>query len=131
MRRVVLDTNVLVSALWSKQSNPNKVAEMVFTNELTLYLNQKILEEYFEVLYRDKFGFPEEKVSALLHEISKRGIFADSVQSIIHFADESDRKFHDIAKSNNAVLVTGNLKHYPNESFIMNPYDFLHTLGNE
>jgi len=38
--------------------------------------------------------------------------------------DESDRTFYDTAKTCGAVLVTGNMRHYPSESFIMTPAKF-------
>ena len=145
MRRVVLDTNVLVSALWSKQGNPYKIVEMIFANKVTPYLNGEIIEEYCEVLFRDKLRLPKDKVFSLLQEITKNSIFvqnkelanlkiniehktkfcAESVLSKVLFTDESDRKFYDTAKSNEAILITGNKKHFPDESFILSPFEFL------
>jgi hypothetical protein len=61
-----------------------------------------------------------------MQEIKNNGVKASAVSSSITFADESDRKFYDLAKTNEALLITGNLKHYPCEGFIMNPSDFLH-----
>ena len=125
MRRVVLDTNILVSALWSKQGNPYKIVEMIFTNDITPHFNDEIIEEYYEVLFRAKLNFPENKVLSLLHEITKKGIFVKSVISDVLLIDESDRKFYDAAKTNEALLITGNLKHYPDEPFILTPHEFL------
>ena len=125
MRLVVIDTNILVSALWSNDGNPFKIVEMIFTNEITPCLNSDILDEYSEVLHRKKLGFPAGKVKDLLGEITKNGIFLSSDKSTIKFVDESDRKFFDLAKSNNAVLITGNIKHYPLEQFVLNPHDYL------
>jgi predicted nucleic acid-binding protein len=39
--------------------------------------------------------------------------------------DEEDRKFYNVAKSSGAFLITGNIKHFPPESFIVTPADFL------
>ena len=39
--------------------------------------------------------------------------------------DESDRIFYDTAKESKSILISGNLKHFPNEEFIMLPADFL------
>jgi putative PIN family toxin of toxin-antitoxin system len=125
MTKVVLDTNVLVSALWSNNGNPHEIVKSIFTNEITPYYNDDIIEEYHEVLSRTKLKFPEDKVESLMQEIKNNGVKANSVTSNLTFADESDRKFYDIAKTNEATLITGNLKHYPCESFIMNPSDFL------
>jgi len=39
--------------------------------------------------------------------------------------DESDRKFYDLHKAANAILITGNIKHFPKESTIIKPADFI------
>ncbi|MCL2079545.1 MAG: putative toxin-antitoxin system toxin component, PIN family [Oscillospiraceae bacterium] len=125
MQKVVIDTNILVSALWSQQGNPYKIARMVFTNEIVPYFDSEIIEEYHEVLFRPKLNFPKNKVLSLLNEIVKSGVFSEAVVGDTVFTDESDRKFFDMAKANGAVLITGNTKHYPNESFVLTPHEFL------
>ena len=57
MHKVVLDTNVLVSAFWSKQGNPYKILEMFFKGEITLHYNDEIIAEYNDVLNREKLVF--------------------------------------------------------------------------
>ena len=42
----------------------------------------------------------------------------------IAFNDESDRNFLEVAKTAEAVLITGNLKHFPEDPIIMNVSDF-------
>jgi predicted nucleic acid-binding protein len=44
---------------------------------------------------------------------------------LIDLPDEKDRIFYDTAKQRNAILITGNIKHFPEEDFIMSPKDFL------
>jgi len=53
------------------------------------------------------------------------GVLVDPIVSKVTLPDESDRMFYDAALENNAILITGNLKHYPNEKFIMTPTQFL------
>ncbi|MCL1874091.1 MAG: putative toxin-antitoxin system toxin component, PIN family [Clostridiales bacterium] len=125
MRKVVLDTNVLVSALWSNQGNPYKILEMFFQGEIMLYYNHEIMDEYSEVLHREKLGFPKNKVRNLLNEIMSKAVFAESPKSKMHFIDESDRKFFDLAKYYEARLITGNTRHYPSESCVVTPHEFL------
>jgi len=129
MRKVVLDTNILVSALWSKQGNPFRIFEMLFVNEIALYYTDEIIEEYSEVLCRAKFGFSKDRVESLLHELKKNGVLTDSAVSAVVFLDETDRKFYDAAKANDAILITGNTKHYHDQPFIMTPLEFLLTFG--
>jgi len=88
MRKVVLDTNILVSALWSEQGNPFRIAEMIFTNEIVLYYTLEIIEEYEEVLCRAKFGFPKNRVESFLDELTKSGVLAESITSPVVFPDD-------------------------------------------
>ena len=128
MYKVVLDTNVLVSALWSEHGNPYRILEMFFNGEIALHYNDEILEEYNEVLYRDRLGFSEEKVFGLLSEIIENGRYVDAPKSGIPFIDEDDRKNYDTAIASGAVLVTGNKKHYPEEPIILSPAEFLESV---
>ena len=41
------------------------------------------------------------------------------------FVDEADKKFYENAKSSGAILITGNKKHFPNDSKIVSPREFL------
>ena len=128
MHKVVLDTNVLVSALWSEQGNPYRILELFFEGEIELFYNPEIIEEYTEVLHRDKLGFSEEKVLGLLSEVAKNGITIDAPKSSIPFIDEDDRKNYDTAKASGSILVTGNKKHYPDEQIILSPAEFLESI---
>ena len=44
------------------------------------------------------------------------------------FVDVSDKKFYEVAKFCGAKLITGNLKHFPRESEVVSPADFLKLL---
>jgi putative PIN family toxin of toxin-antitoxin system len=122
---VVLDTNILVSALWSDSGNPAKVARLITDRVFQLYFNTEILTEYHEVLNRPKFGFSALRREKLLATIYKYGTMVFVDKSGIAMTDESDRVFYDVAKTCGAYLVTGNIKHYPAEPFIISPADFL------
>lgn len=45
--------------------------------------------------------------------------------SEVDFIDESDKKFFEVATSCGAVLVTGNLKHFPPDPLVKSVSDFL------
>jgi predicted nucleic acid-binding protein len=64
-----------------------------------------------------------------MNTIMKYGIIIQPNVSEIMLPDESDRIFYDAAKSASAYLITGNLKHYPNEPHILLPAEFLKILG--
>ena len=125
MIRIVLDTNVLVSALLT-DGHPAAIVNLAAEKKLIPVYNDLIITEYWEVLKRPKFGFRPSQVSRLMDDIVKTGIAAETeTSSNILMADETDRKFYDAAKASLAYLITGNIKHFPRESFIVTSSDFL------
>ena len=125
MKRVVIDTNVLVSALWTRQGNASRILDMIVTHALQPCYNSEIMTEYKNVLSRPNFKFSETDISNLLDIIKSEGISILAAASNIRFIDESDRVFYDVAKACNAYLITGNKKHFPNDQFILSPAEFL------
>jgi putative PIN family toxin of toxin-antitoxin system len=57
-KRVVLDTNIIVSALLSGKGNPGKILDLFLAGELMLCYSDEILEEYSDVLYRPHLRIP-------------------------------------------------------------------------
>lgn len=55
---VVIDTNVLVSALLKHNSIPGAVIDLAFDGPITPVLNAEIEKEYRDVLSRPKFHLP-------------------------------------------------------------------------
>jgi len=55
MPKVVLDTNVLVSAFLKSESNPSLILSLFSEGYLTVCLSEEMLAEYREVLKREKF----------------------------------------------------------------------------
>ena len=75
---VVIDTNVLVSALLKWDSVPGAVLEQSLVGSLIPVLSGPILSEYTEVLHRKKFPFQEEDIRILLDGLNRRGVFLDT-----------------------------------------------------
>jgi putative PIN family toxin of toxin-antitoxin system len=122
---VVLDTNILVSALLSPLGNPAKIYRMFIMEILKLAYSTEILDEYRDVLFRPRLRIPIKEAEKVLEAIQEYGERTEPPPSAHDMIDEDDRIFYDTAKSAGACLVTGNTKHYPNESFIMTPAEFL------
>ena len=74
---------------------------------------------------RPKFRFRPAEFNALLDwsKLVGRSVVPAPVE--IPFADEADRKFYEVAQYCGAVLITGNLKHYPSDDAVMSVSDFL------
>ena len=128
---VVLDTNILVSAFWTDNGNAAKIIRMFAEEKIRVYYDARIIIEYNTVLKRSKLAFSKVKTDELIKSIRNDGIAVAVTPSETIFTDESDRKFYDVSKACGAVLITGNKKHYPNESFIMTAAEFLEAYGVE
>ena len=126
---VVLDTNVIVSALWTPDGKAAYIVNQVIAGNLKLCHDYRILTEYRKVLSRPKFKFSLWQINFLLDTFEKDGISViPSSLSYVPFSDESDRMFYEVAKFFNAPLVTGNLKHFPKDDCIMTVTDFYNQL---
>jgi putative PIN family toxin of toxin-antitoxin system len=128
---VVLDTNIIVSALLSPTGNPAKIYRMFLTGALSLVLSADIFEEYQEVLQRPRLCIPVDDAKTVLAAIWQYGEEIVPVPSRNTMIDEDDRIFYDTAKSAGAHLITGNKKHYPQEPFILTPKEFLEFLSSQ
>ena len=128
----VIDTNVLVSAMLKWDSVPGLVLKHVFDGNLVPLLNDKILEEYQEVLLRKKFPFLEEDVNIVLENLQERGAFVNAGRLNIELPDVKDIVFYEVVmekrKEDFAYLVTGNIKHFPKEPFVVTPREMLEIL---
>jgi putative PIN family toxin of toxin-antitoxin system len=123
--KVVFDTNVLVSALWTPGGNPAKIIALMPLGKILPCYTFPIMKEYREVLSRPRLKFSGTQTAELLALFEWYGLAVTAETSHIVMADESDRKFFDAAKTSGALLITGNKKHYPPEPFILSPAEFL------
>ena len=123
---IVLDTNVLVSAAWSPGRNASDILNAAFARRFTVCYDYRILEEYDRVLRYPKLKFSESEISAILDPLIKNGlsVVAEPLPDVSFERDDTDRKFYEVAKFCRAVLVTGNLVHYPSDPDIMSPAEF-------
>lgn len=106
----VFDTNVLVSSLMSTRHDSPTVAllDYVMDGQIVLLYNDEILEEYDDVLHREKFAFNDERINAVL-EMVKEGLNLEPTPSTEFFPDADDAVFYEVALSKEgSYLVTGN-----------------------
>ncbi|MFZ1984552.1 MAG: putative toxin-antitoxin system toxin component, PIN family [Desulfatitalea sp.] len=112
--RIVLDTNVLVSGLLTPFGSSGEIVRMLFSGELSLYIDVRILSEYRDVLSRPKFQFNKEHIATLLLFIHQNGIFVSTSPLSNHLPDIDDEPFLEVAIAGKAAcLITGNMAHYP------------------
>ena len=124
----VIDTNVFVSALFSKNINVAtvKVLDAIFQGKIVPLYNDEIIAEYEEVLHRSKFHFTPSLVNKYLKSICKMGISSERVHSDEVFPDQDDVVFYEVALSKeDAYLVTGNTKHFPKTPIVVTPAEMM------
>ena len=132
MIKAVIDTNVLVSALWTK--NPNsptrRILLALLQGQFIPLHNNEILAEYSEVLRRREFKFDPEQVAGIIASIRDEGLDTARAKAFETFPDPDDRVFYEVALAEpDAHLVTGNLKHYPTSPIVITPVQFCELLG--
>lgn len=132
----VIDTNVLVSALLS--SNPEaatvQLAARMLGGEIIPVYSDEILQEYQEVLGRKKFGFDLVLIDNLLNAVKKYGISVYPHSTGTVLPDMKDLPFYEVVmekRDDEAYLVTGNLKHFPVEPFIITARQMLDILDGK
>ena len=125
----VIDTNVLVSALFSisGHSNPSIIIRKIIDGDITPLYNEEILAEYEEVLNRDKFPFRKADFDWIISTFIDYGIsLGRTAVSDEEFTDIDDIVFYEVALSKeDSFLVTGNIKHFPKKPFIVTPAEML------
>ena len=132
----VIDTNALVSALLSSKDDTATVQLLgkVITGEIIPIYSNVITKEYREVLSRKKFGFSGELIEYLMSAIEKYGILVEPSPSGITLPDMKDVPFYEVVlekRDDNAYLVTGNIKHFPKEPFVVTPRELLDILNSK
>lgn len=130
MARVVLDTNILVSALLSPGGPPFAVLGGILERRWELLASPEILEEYASVLGRDKFRLSAQEVAEALARLKSCAVAVFPSERVRACADPDDDKFLSAALAGAAThLVTGNLRHFPKGSYagvlILSPRQFL------
>lgn len=131
----VLDTNVMVSALLgaSHMSSPTKVLKAVTDGNLVPLYNNEIIDEYREVLSHKKFPFSSDLIESVIKVIITDGLYLDRTTAIDEvFPDPKDIVFYEVSLSQEgSFLVTGNLKHFPQKSFVITPADMVKLLEDK
>ena len=99
---------------------------------LTPLYNDDILQEYTDVLNRERFHFSSEEIEYTINVIKRLGI--NCTRKPVHeiFPDPDDIVFYEVAMSrDDSYLVTGNLKHFPQNGRVVSPAEMLYIIEHE
>jgi len=133
--RVVLDTNVIISAIFWRGS-PYRVMKKALQRDFILVISPDILEEVSERL-KYKFDLPRDEIETLTNILlSYSDIVEPTTKVNVVKADENDNKIIECAIDGEAdFIVTGDhhlleLKSYKSIK-IITPAEFLELLESE
>ena len=133
--RIVLDTNVLISALTFPGSRPDHVLSRIRRREIELFISPFILSELDRVL-REKFRFSTKEADARVRAIRAIAHLVQPTEraSVITAKDDDNRILECALAAQAEFLVTGDKEHLlPLESYrntrIVTPSQFLDLLG--
>jgi uncharacterized protein len=115
MIRVVLDTNILISALLSPQGQPAQVFLLtILEPDTQLCVSGDIFAEYDEVIRRPRFHRSDSEIAAVLRTIRDEGVWVKPTVRVRACFDPEDDIFLECAQAAAAhYLVTGNTKDFP------------------
>jgi putative PIN family toxin of toxin-antitoxin system len=112
--RVVLDTNVIVSAHLNHEGYERHVLDLALTGKIALAVSEKILAEYEGVLRRAKFSIPRRYVSQSMRLLRASAKLVNPRRNVAAAHDPDDNRFLECAEAARAdYLVTGNKRHFP------------------
>jgi len=112
--RLVLDTNIIVSAVLKPDGLQRTVLLLAMTRPARLFVSASILSEYRMVLSRPELKIRKGLRQQFLQLIEDRGHMVSPTRQIRVTRDPDDNIFLECADAARAdFLVTGNLRHFP------------------
>jgi putative PIN family toxin of toxin-antitoxin system len=132
--KIVLDTNVLVTAFLSKNGASFKLLSMIDDPRIDLVLSTPLMKEYEDVLSRKKFALNTQEIENILDYLA----LISSHHKIYYLwrpllKDIKDDMVLELAVKANAMIITHNKKDFQEASKFNLPVllanEFLHILG--
>ena len=127
--RLVLDTNIIVSAALKPHSLPRTVLLVALTRPARLYISEPIFAEYCDVLARPELSIRKPLRQQFLDLLRNRAHLIVPSRRIQAASDPHDNIFLECADAARAdYLITGNPRHFPpfwKQSKIITPRQFI------
>jgi putative PIN family toxin of toxin-antitoxin system len=112
--RLVIDTNVLISAAIKLAGLQRTALILAVTRPARLYVSRPILEEYGQVLARTELRIRKGLRQQLLQLIKNHSYTVAPTRRLEAASDPDDNMFLECADAAGAdYLVTGNQRHFP------------------
>jgi len=131
--RIVLDTNVVISAAIKSTGLEGHIVELVIARELALYVSTEVIAEYEAVFARPKFArINPVHIGRLLQLLKDEATMVAPRVRVTESKDEPDNRFLECAEAAGAeYLVTGNKRHFPKRwksTHIVNAREFFRVV---
>ena len=131
--RLVLDTNIVVSAALKPLGLQRTVLLLAITKPARLYLSRPIFAEYRAVLSRPELRIRKGLRQQLLQLLENRAYFVVPSGSLQVTSDPDDNIFLECADAARAdYLITGNERHFPKfwkKTKIISSREFIGIVG--
>lgn len=112
--RLVVDTNVWVSAFLTPGGIPARLLREVKHGRITLVYSQAIETEYREVLFRPKFHINPDLLAEFFARLAEEGLrISAPALPLASLPDPDDAPFIATALAAVCPIVTGNVRHFP------------------
>jgi len=132
MIRVVLDTNIVVSAYLNQEGLPFSILKLALAGVIRLCVSGPILAEYEELLQRKSYPLDRRRAHLLLKHVKAASELFRPAGGLAVTKDPDDNVFLECAQAAKAhYLVTGNTDHFPKKrwkyTYIVTPRTFINV----
>ncbi len=132
MQKIVVDTNVMVSALIQRSYPYLIIYELFIEDKIDLCVSKQLLQEYYEVLSRPKFVRYHDffaKAESLLADIEAKSSKYHPKNKFDMLSDKDDNMILELAYECSAdFIITGNTNHFTFSNFhktiILSPREY-------
>jgi putative PIN family toxin of toxin-antitoxin system len=133
MIRVVIDTNVVVSANLKDEGLPAAILDLAANKTIQMCVSDAVFAEYKDVLNRPHLKLTPQRIARSLAVIRKTSRFVKPTKTVTVIKDdEADNRLLECASAARAdYLITGNTRHFPKvfqETTIVTPKRFIDLL---
>jgi uncharacterized protein len=115
--KVVLDTNLLISAFITPNGEPAQVVKLLQTEDFYLLLSANVLTELERVIQYPKlrklYQYTDEQIATFLEGLRRVAVWVEETEPLsVVQNDESDNRFLELAVAGNArYIITGDKRH--------------------
>jgi putative PIN family toxin of toxin-antitoxin system len=116
MIRVVIDTNVVVSANLGDEGLSAAILDLAAAKQILMCVSEAVLAEYKEALNRPRLKLSPQRIARSLAVIRKTSLLVEPTRTIMVVVknDDPDNRMLECAHATGAsYLVTGNVRHFP------------------